>query len=61
VLPDAGLRTWPHCEQYWAVAETGLLQFAHNRANGIAHASQNFASAGFSCWHFGHFIFGPGK
>jgi len=24
---------------------------------GLAHSMQNLALSGFSCWHFGHFIF----
>src|SRR5262245_57477055 len=47
---------WAHSEQNLAVAESWAPQFAHTRASGAAHSSQNFAPVLFSCWHRAHFI-----
>ena len=56
----ARFREWPHCGQNLAVDDTGLPQSAQTWPRGAAHCSQNFALAALSCWHFGHFIPGPG-
>ena len=45
-----------HSGQNFAVAESGVPQFAQVRGSVAAHSSQNLAGSRFSCWHRGHFM-----
>jgi hypothetical protein len=52
----ADVAGWAHSGQNLAVGESWLPQFAHMRANGAAHSSQNFDPLRFSCPHFEQLI-----
>jgi hypothetical protein len=52
-------RGWAHSGQNLAVGDTWLPQLGQAGASGAAHSSQNFAVAGFSCWHLRHSIAYP--
>jgi hypothetical protein len=48
-----GFTGWPHSGQNLAVDETAPPQLPQARPSGVAHCSQNFAPAEFSCSQFG--------
>jgi len=44
---------WPHFRQNFAPGRLGSPQAAQAASKRAPHSSQNAASTGFSCWHWG--------
>ena len=60
IVPNGGLGDGRIGGRTWLWTTLRFHSWHRLVASGAAHSSQNFASAVFSCWHFGHFIAGPG-